>query len=63
VKKDFDMYSKLVKKGGMIAFHDIAVSSACEVEKFWRKIKNEYPHEEVIKDLKQDWAGIGILYY
>jgi predicted O-methyltransferase YrrM len=65
VKKDFEMYSKLVKKGGMIAFHDACVHpsrSGCEVAKFWRDIKGEYKHVEIIKDQKQGWAGIGILH-
>lgn len=65
VKKDFEMYSPLVKKGGMIVFHDVCVHpppSECEVSKFWHNIKREHKHIEIIKDQKQGWAGIGILY-
>jgi predicted O-methyltransferase YrrM len=64
VKKDFEMYSKLVKKGGMIALHDICVhsGSGCDVEKFWREIKVKYTHLDIIKDTKQGWAGIGVLH-
>jgi predicted O-methyltransferase YrrM len=65
VRKDFEMYSGLVKKGGLIAFHDIcyhAPETGCEVHKFWREIKKHYPHEEIIKNQKQGWAGIGLMY-
>jgi len=64
VKKDFEMYSGLVKKGGMIAFHDIVPhppETGCEVSRFWREIKNRYSHLEIIKDLRQKWAGIGLI--
>jgi len=65
VKMDFEMYSKLVRKGGMIAFHDICphlTQTKCEVSKFWCEIKDGYEHIELIKDRKQRWAGIGVLY-
>ncbi|KSW10801.1 methyltransferase [Pyrodictium occultum] len=47
VKKDFEMYSPLVKKGGIIAFHDIVPhlpETGCEVNKFWNEIKNNYKY-------------------
>lgn len=65
VKRDFEMYSPLVKDGGIIAFHDIAVhppETGCEVSKFWSEIKQKYEYIEIIRDLDQGWAGIGILY-
>ena len=65
VKRDFDMYSKLVKKGGIIAFHDIVkvpLTSRCRVYKFWDEIKHDYEYIEIIEDKKQEWAGIGVLY-
>jgi len=65
VKTDFEMYGKLVRKGGMIALHDIFPSSheaGCGVNDFWREIKEQYEHEEIIHDPKQGWAGIGIVY-
>jgi cephalosporin hydroxylase len=40
VKKDFEMYSKLVRRGGIIAFHDI-VPSRCGVYRFWLELKNK----------------------
>jgi len=64
VKRDFTLYSPLVGKGGVVAFHDIAEHSAetgCEVSKYWNEIKQHYSHEEIIEDRKQGWAGIGVL--
>jgi predicted O-methyltransferase YrrM len=73
VKKDFEMYSPLVRKGGIIAFHDIIPdyytrygiktgSWAGEVYKFWNEIKEKYEHLEIIKDRNQDACGIGVLF-
>ena len=65
VKKDFEMYSSLVKKGGLIGFHDICVSAAgsgCEVSKLWKTLKNKYNYKEIIENPKQGWAGIGLIY-
>jgi predicted O-methyltransferase YrrM len=64
VKKDFEMYSPLVRMGGIIAFHDIVrhpSETGCEVEKLWKEIKNDFNFKELIKDIKQNWAGIGVL--
>jgi predicted O-methyltransferase YrrM len=64
VKQDFQMYSRLVAPGGLIAFHDIAVhppSKGCEVHRFWSEIKSQYNSGEFIEDLSQGWAGIGYL--
>jgi predicted O-methyltransferase YrrM len=65
VKMDFEMYSKFVSKGGMIAFHDICPhppETGCEVNKLWCEIKERYAHDEMINDSKQGWAGIGVVY-
>ena len=59
------MYSSLVKEGGIIAFHDIAEhdpKSSCKVNKFWNELKNDHEYLEIIKDRKQKWAGIGVIY-
>jgi cephalosporin hydroxylase len=63
VKKDFEMYSPLVRRGGIIAFHDIVVhppETKCEVNKFWNEVKYKYKWMEIVEN--QGWAGIGILY-
>ncbi len=65
VKRDFEMYSPLVKEGGIIAFHDIVIhppETGCEVSKFWDEIKKKYEYVEIIEDQNQDWGGIGLLF-
>ena len=65
VKKDFEMYSPLVRKGGLIVFHDICnhpAGTECDVSSFWNEIKHSYKHQEIIKDSSQNWAGIGLIY-
>jgi Predicted O-methyltransferase len=73
VKKDFEMYSPLVRKGGIIAFHDIipdyytrygikTIYYAGEVYKFWNELKEKYEHLEIVKDRNQDAFGIGIIF-
>jgi predicted O-methyltransferase YrrM len=62
VKQDFELYSPLVRKGGVIAFHDIAVhppEARCEVSKFWSETKNQ-TSREFIENRDQQWAGIGV---
>jgi hypothetical protein len=39
IKKDFEMYSLLVRKGGIIAFHDIVPSGYPTLHKFWNEVK------------------------
>lgn len=65
VKKDFELYSPLVRSGGVIAFHDVAshaASDACDVDRFWNEIKNNFKHLEIIESQDQGWAGIGVLF-
>lgn len=67
VKKDFQLYSSLVRDGGLICFHDIVhhppgtVSHAAEVDVFWNSIKSEYDHLEIIENDSQIWGGIGVI--
>jgi len=65
VKKDFEMYSSIVRRGGIIAFHDIVPhppDTGCEVSSLWNEIKHRYKHVEIVEDWKQNWAGIGVIY-
>ena len=65
VRADFEMYAPLVRKGGIVAFHDIAkhpVEIECEVDRFWNEIRQRYDHVEIVKDPNQQWAGIGVLH-
>jgi len=65
VKKDFEIYSPLVRKGGIIAFHDIVPGSSelvGEVPQFWCKVKGRYISKEIVENWNQGGFGIGILY-
>jgi predicted O-methyltransferase YrrM len=65
VKKDFEIFSPLVRPDGLIAFHDIVFhpsETGCEVNKFWDEIKSSYRHKEIVSDQNQNWAGIGVVY-
>jgi predicted O-methyltransferase YrrM len=61
VKKDFEMYSPLVKKGGIIALHDIAENEEGGVFNYWNELKKNYKHQEILHSDKKE-KGIGILY-
>lgn len=66
VKADFNLYHKLVRKGGIIAFHDILDTELhrelfCRVDLFWNEIKKDdrFISYEIIDG--NDWGGIGYL--
>jgi predicted O-methyltransferase YrrM len=69
VKRDWQMYSPLVKRNGIIAFHDILYHPgvpACKVNRFWHEVEVQYRHSTYI-DKKDDrgwgrWGGIGVIY-
>jgi len=64
VKSDYYMYSPLVRKGGIIAFHDILEKQPTpdnQVYYFWKEIKNSTNTEEFVKDYDQTGFGIGII--
>lgn len=63
VKQDYEMYSPLVRPGGIVVFHDVvAHDNFCQVDKFWNEIKTRHRHTEFINDLKQGCFGVGVLY-
>jgi cephalosporin hydroxylase len=65
VKQDFDMYSTLVAKGGIIGFHDIVEAPAVtagEVSQFWNDIKPGFRHREIVADKVPAGYGIGLLF-
>jgi predicted O-methyltransferase YrrM len=64
VKKDYEMYSPLVRPDGLIAFHDICAHSSdqnCGVDKFWQEIRVKHKSREYIENPNQEMYGIGIL--
>jgi len=65
VKKDFEMYSPLVKKGGIIAFHDIVPGpkeNVGGVPEFWKEIKRNFQTQEIVKDWNQNGYGLGVIF-
>jgi predicted O-methyltransferase YrrM len=65
VRADFNLYSPLVRAGGIVAFHDIVEhrpAMGCEVARFWNETKRSYQHSEIIDNPGQGWGGLGLLY-
>jgi len=65
VKMDFETYVRFLRDGGIIALHDIVPhpqETGCEVNRLWNEIRCKYQNLEIVKDWKQGWAGIGIIY-
>lgn len=65
VRRDFEMYAPLVRKGGLIAFHDIVdgpPENVGGVPCFWREIRRQHSYREIIHDPQQGGWGIGVLY-
>jgi predicted O-methyltransferase YrrM len=60
VKRDFESYSQLVRKGGIIAIHDIA-PSGWKIDKFWTEVKSHYKSIEIIENYEKG-NGIGVIY-
>ena len=73
VKQDWEMYSPMVRSGGVVAFHDIVPdhgtrfgmntnSDAGGVYKFWAELREGFRFCEFIEDRAQDGYGIGVLF-
>ena len=64
VAKDFNKYSPYVRKGGLVAFHDIVHqdSSANGCAEYWNTIRDSYKHAEIVKDSNGRSGGIGLLW-
>lgn len=60
VKSDFELYSPLVRKGGIIAFHDATLKDnpSVEVYKFIEEIQNKYTYEYMTGFLPGEADGI-----
>jgi predicted O-methyltransferase YrrM len=61
VKKDFEMYSSMVRPGGIVALHDIGYAEEGGVHSYWDSIKNDFKHLELRLHPKNE-KGIGIVY-
>jgi cephalosporin hydroxylase len=65
VKRDFEMYSPLVRAGGLVAFHDIVPGPGYlvgGVPQFWAEVRAGFAHvDEYVADWRQGRAGIGVV--
>jgi cephalosporin hydroxylase len=66
VKRDFELYSELVRSGGLIAFHDIRpnpTNQQIQVFKLWDELKQDprFTAEEIINEPYKGRFGIGLL--
>jgi predicted O-methyltransferase YrrM len=61
VKKDWEMYSPLVRSGGLIVFHDVAGNyEDTQVKAFWDEAKINHPYKEYMTHPEKLY-GIGVL--
>jgi predicted O-methyltransferase YrrM len=65
VKKDYELYSQLVRKGGIIAFHDILErpeEPEIQVPRLWGEVKTTNEYKEFIDfDENAKRVGIGLI--
>lgn len=64
VRSDYEMYSRYVKSGGVIAFHDIQPGLeefGVAVSRFWKETVLPGARKEYIEDPSQVSYGIGVL--
>lgn len=60
VRQDYEMYSPLVRSGGVVAFHDIVKKDDnCGVPRFWKEVAGERREEFVSPDSSM---GIGVVF-
>jgi predicted O-methyltransferase YrrM len=63
VKRDFEMYSPLVRPDGLIVFHDICPHPGqpdVGVDMLWRQLGKGAVKDEIIVD-PPTWGGVGVL--
>lgn len=72
VSTDFELYSRLVRPGGIIAMHDIipdyhtrygiaTPNYAGDVPKFWSTIRSRWKSQEFVDSYDQDAYGVGMI--
>ncbi len=62
VKRDWEMYSPLVRKEGIIAFHDVARNyEETHVKRFWDSIKHDFSYREYMIH-PEGLYGIGVIF-
>jgi len=63
-KTDYELYSPLVARGGLIGFHDIVPVASDRnngVPQLWQELKKSWPFMEFVADWGQGAFGIGVV--
>lgn len=64
VRRDYELYAPLVRRGGLIAFHDIVDGPpdlVGGVPQFWREVRSELADPiEIVESWSQGGFGIGV---
>jgi cephalosporin hydroxylase len=60
VKRDYELWSPLVRRGGLIAFHDVKPDAPNDVPRFWSDLKRSTATEECIAGDPPSY-GIGVV--
>jgi predicted O-methyltransferase YrrM len=64
VRRDYDLYAPLVRRGGLLAFHDIVPGDdelVGGVPRFWEEIKRSHQATELVESWDQGAYGIGVV--
>ncbi len=62
VARDYEMYSPLVRAGGVIAFHDIEGKASSGVPAFWRALRDRHENIEFVDRVHAPHGlGIGVI--
>lgn len=69
VRQDYEMYSPLVRPGGIVAFHDVLPhlqDQRCQVDAFWEELKSHTAEHFEFKEAptsltERQWGGIGAI--
>jgi predicted O-methyltransferase YrrM len=66
VRSDLRTYTRFVRDGGIVAFHDIVVHPEfpdVRVHELWAELRTRFPGEveEIVEAADQTWGGIGLL--
>ena len=62
VKADYEMYGPLVRKGGIIALHDIGINEEGGVYHLWNQLKATHKDYKEFLCEQNEEKGIGVLY-
>jgi predicted O-methyltransferase YrrM len=62
VRRDFDLYGRLVRPGGIVAFHDIVQGGeGVGVPQYWEELESRYETQRLLSEESQRNRGIGVL--